>query len=862
MSVSGAILRAALLGSATVVTTTFATTAVQAQDRVRAFDIPAQGAAGALNEWARQAGAQIVFPYDAVEGRRSAGLRGRFSPEGALNRLVAPLGLRVVSNAGGIVTLRAGDATAPGEAGAADEAAGTQNSEIVVTGTNLRGAQPTSPLITISRRQIDESGATSAEDLMRKLPQNFGGGVGDENFYVRQPGVERLEPGAGLNLRGLGQRATLTLVNGRRLAPANGGAFTDISLIPITAVERVEVLTDGASAIYGSDAVGGVVNFILRDDFEGLETVALVGSATDGDGDQLQLGMTGGHAWTGGHALLSYEYRREDALLAGDRDFTIGRDPRGYILPRERRHSILGLIEQQLSPVLTVELNGGYSRRRANRSFYALGNPSPNQIEQESEQINLGSQLRADLGNGWAAHAELLYSRLGSEAFQSATATTSYFEDRTIRTDTLGFSLKADGDLFELPGGAAQVAVGAEIRREDYSEDLVALDFAQSLASERTVRAAFAELLVPIFSSRNRRPGFEQLRLSAAGRYEDYGRLGASFDPKIGALWSPIPDLALRASYGTSFRVPLLSEAGGEFYGAYAPAAGLYVDPSQARGLGIYLLGLRPDLRPETSRTWSFGGEFTPRFAPGLTLSANYYAIRFSDRIAMSLTAVNVVGNPAFESLVTRNPTLQQVLDLREQAFTLYDYSGVPGGARPEDVTVILDARTQNTAVTTTRGMDFGARYAFGLGQNRFVLDANVNHIISFNDQLTAQSPSFSNFNIPYRPLAWRGRGALSWTRGSLGAAIAINHAGGYRDLRAAIARRVEAFTTLDANLSWRVDDGVFQGMRIALFVENLFDTDPPFLAPDQGTTAGTGYDPVNASARGRFISLQLRKTW
>jgi outer membrane receptor protein involved in Fe transport len=376
------------------------------------------------------------------------------------------------------------------------------------------------------------------------------------------------------------------------------------------------------------------------------------------------------------------------------------------------------------------------------------------------------------------------------------------------------------------------------------------------------VRAAFAELLVPLFSSRNRRPGFEQLRLSAAGRYEDYGRLGSSFDPKIGLLWSPIPDLALRASYGTSFRVPLLSEAGGEFYGAYAPAAGLYVDPSQARGLGIYLLGLRPDLRPETSRTWSFGGELTPRFAPGLTLSANYYAIRFSDRIAMSLTAVNVIGNPAFESLVTRNPTLQQVLAIRDQAFTLYDYSGVPGGARPEDVTVILDARTQNTAVTTTRGMDFGARYAFALGQNRFVLDANVNHIISFNDQLTAQSPPFSNFNIPYRPLAWRGRGALSWTRGPFGAALAVNHAGDYRDLRAVIARRVEAFTTFDANLSYRVDEGPFRGMRIALFIENLLDTDPPFLAPDRGVAGGSGYDAVNASARGRFISLQLRKAW
>ena len=108
---------------------------------------------------------------------------------------------------------------------------------------------------------------------MRHLPQNLSAGVGQQNFGVPGSGQDITQYGAGINLRGLGQRATLVLINGRRVAPSDTGSFVDVSMIPITAIERVEVVTDGASAIYGSDAVGGVVNFILRDDFRGIEPV-------------------------------------------------------------------------------------------------------------------------------------------------------------------------------------------------------------------------------------------------------------------------------------------------------------------------------------------------------------------------------------------------------------------------------------------------------------------------------------------------------------------------------------------------------------------------------------------------------------
>lgn len=856
-------LRGLLLKGATAIAIAAPATMASAQSLVaeRDFNIPAQPVGDALLVFSRQSDIQIITASGRIGTRRSRAVSGRMTAQAALARLLEGTGLTSREIGQGSVIVRpAADA---GEPQAASDTAAPQDSEIVVTGTNLRGAQPTSPLITISRRQIEESGATSVEDLMRQLPQNFGGGIGDDNFFATQPGIDLSEFGEGLNLRGLGQRATLTLVNGRRLAPSNGGAFVDISLIPITAVQRIEVLTDGASAIYGSDAVGGVVNFILRDDFRGLETVALAGTTTNGDGDQLQLGLTAGHAWASGHALVSYEYRREDEVLVRDRDFNIGGNPDTLFLPRERRHSLFGLLEQDLADSLSLELNASFTHREIERNYSLPEFALPVAVQQESDQLNLAGQFRYDLGAGWAARIEALYSISDTDNLQTQPEIDAFVNARAISTEIYGAALKVDGDLFELPGGTAKAAIGAELRWEDFTEDFRNRQLQRSLTGDRRVRSAFAELLVPFFSRSNRRPGFERLQLSAAARYEDYGVLGSSLDPKVGLLWSPLPDLTMRASYGTSFRVPLLSETQGAFNVLYVPADVLYLDSSQATGIGLYVTGRDPDIGPETSRTWTFGGEFSPRFAPGLTLSANYYAIRFGNRIAAPLTIVTVIGDPAFEPLVNRNPSLADVQGLIDGSFIPpLDLSGQPGGAGPEDVTVILDGRTTNTAITTTRGIDLTANYTLSLGENRFVLDANANHIISFRDRITPASASRDNFNIPYRPLAWRGRLGLSWTRGQVGGTVAINHAAGYRDNRAVIERRVGAFTSVNAGLSYTFDTRFLRGTRLSLFVENLLDTNPPFLVPDPNRSTGAGYDPVNANGRGRFISLQIRRSW
>jgi outer membrane receptor protein involved in Fe transport len=830
------------------------------------LDLPAQPLEQSLRDVSLRTGVSVIAPAELVDGRSAPALRGQHSARSAVDALVAGSGLavRVVD---GALVITAGERA---EALAADEAEDVEGQELVVTGTNLRGAEPASPLITITRRDIDRTGATSVDQLLRILPQNTQGGVNKENSNVVLPDQDGTDHGAGLNLRGLGQRATLVLVNGRRLAPSGGGSFVDVSLIPVTALERVEILTDGASAIYGSDAVGGVVNFILRDRFDGVEASVQGGAATRGGGEQLQASLAGGRDWGSGNGLLAYEYRLENEILTGERDFTIGLRPGAFLFPRERRHSLLGMLDQQLAPGLRVGLSGTYARRTTRRTYFQTVSPLPVGVEAEAESLSLAGEIGYELPDGWLLRLDGNYGLSTSFQEQTQPGGQELINARDVRNAILEFGARLDGPLFELPGGSIRLAIGALTRSEEYRDGFASSAFARSVdAADRTVRSAFGELLVPLVSSRNRIPGLERLELSAAVRYDHYSRTGSTVDPKLGLVWSPARGLLLRGSYSTSFRAPLLTEVVGDYNVIYFPAFLLYTRPSEAPpgSTALFLQGNNPDVRPETSRAWTVGGEWEPAFAPGLRLTANYYSIRFADRIALPTPFVVVIGNPAFEPIVDRTPDLAQVTDLVAGAEAVLDFTGPnfrPGNAMPADVDIILDGRVSNTTRTTTRGFDIGLRQAFTLGANSFVAELNANHILDFQDQFTAASSIVNGVDRPYRPLDWRLRGGLGWSRGGWTGSLFVNHAGGYVDDRAVVRRSVSDHSTIDASLAFAFTrpGSVLNGTRLSLFVENLLDADPPRLVPDPGRTTGLGYDPVNASARGRYLALQLRRSF
>ena len=200
-----------------------------------------------------------------------------------------------------------------------------EGQRVEVTGSNIRRVQSetASPVTTLTREDLDRSGKSNVAELLQTLsidnqgsvPATFGNGFAGGG-------------GTALSLRGLGAGATLVLINGRRVAAfplADDGTkvFTDLNIIPIEAVERIEILKDGGSAVYGSDAIAGVVNVILRKDFTGIIAKAQIGQSLKyGDGRDTQASLMGGFGnidIDGYNFLADFEYRKKEPIFDSNR---------------------------------------------------------------------------------------------------------------------------------------------------------------------------------------------------------------------------------------------------------------------------------------------------------------------------------------------------------------------------------------------------------------------------------------------------------------------------------------------------------------------------------------------------------------
>lgn len=189
--------------------------------------------------------------------------------------------------------------------------------EVVVTGSRLRGTAPVGSSVTVlGREEVELSGAVTTDRLVQQLPQVFDLGV-SENSRGQGGGSGNITYGNTINLRGIGPYATLILVDGHR-AVNNSRAF-EPSVIPTLGLERVEVVADGASAIYGSDAIAGVVNLIPRRNLDGIEATARYGVGADFD--ESQLGIAFGKTWDTGQVMVAYERVYRSNLSGDDRDF-------------------------------------------------------------------------------------------------------------------------------------------------------------------------------------------------------------------------------------------------------------------------------------------------------------------------------------------------------------------------------------------------------------------------------------------------------------------------------------------------------------------------------------------------------------
>jgi iron complex outermembrane recepter protein len=197
---------------------------------------------------------------------------------------------------------------------------------IEVTGTNIPRTEGEAalPLQIITREDIERSGSASVAELMSKVSANVGGfndqlSIGNQIQPFPRPGL------SSVNLRGIGDGSTLVLINGRRVANyAFDGGAVDVSAIPLAAIDRVEILKDGASAIYGTDAIAGVVNFILRKDFQGVEVTGLGSWSEQGGGNQYQATASAGYGditTDKFNVFVTLNYQKDEILRAADREF-------------------------------------------------------------------------------------------------------------------------------------------------------------------------------------------------------------------------------------------------------------------------------------------------------------------------------------------------------------------------------------------------------------------------------------------------------------------------------------------------------------------------------------------------------------
>lgn len=334
--------------------------------------------------------------------------------------------------AGSVASAYAAEAEVAAEAGAlpADESAPPEDkSEIVVTGTFIRGVAPAgTQTITVTPQDIQEAGGITVQDVLAKVPQL--------SFFNRQPtsgndmGVGQRQQPQQPQIHGL---PTLVLLDGRRIASAGaggGGAATSIdpSIIPTGVLGGIEIVPDGGSAIYGSDAVGGVINMTTLKRFDGVKANGTVSFADD---YKAYLGnITAGKDWSTGSVYASYSYNKANALLGSDRPF-IEQNPRiitctpatvtanaggggaavqynytavdangrptGYlvgpsrcsryanesILPAQEMHSVFAGLSQELNSTLSIDVRAFYSTRKTEsfNAFALVGNaniPSTN----------------------------------------------------------------------------------------------------------------------------------------------------------------------------------------------------------------------------------------------------------------------------------------------------------------------------------------------------------------------------------------------------------------------------------------------------------------------------------------------------
>ncbi|HTY92465.1 MAG TPA: TonB-dependent receptor [Steroidobacteraceae bacterium] len=486
------------------------------------------------------------------------------------------------------------------------------------------------------------------------------------------------------------------------------------------------------------------------------------------------------------------------------------------------------------------------------------------------------------------------------------------------------YTVNADGSLFSLPGGKVRVAVGAE-HENGYFNNVSNFG---ATPSDRGTNSGYLELYIPLVGDGNAFPGVKKLELDLAGRVDSYSDVGSTENPKIGLNWTPIDGLKVHGSFGTSFRAPGLADdnpyaqQGFLGYGVANTSVNATLCPTCASSsnLAVYdaLGGANHDLKPEKSRTYSFGVDWAPPFIQGLTLSGNYWSVVYSNQVnypvynAGPTAAINqqvynpyIIYNPTyFPQLAANNPvaffgnfpTINKgnancaaAYGQKVTTQALFNdligciNSGGDGfefGAPPSpagNILAVEDAHRINAGITKADGIDMSGLYSWDTMFGTLRVGANAELNLKWDVAPIAGAPSTNVNNSFLYPQKFRGRAEFGWSRhvdqaGLLGAHLYVNYDNAYHIdssfLPTGVSNSytgISSYTTVDMTLTYDSGDDLqwkaARNLMVIFSVQNLLNQSPPLVinSSSQGTIL---FDPLNTSPLLRMIQIQLGKKW
>ena len=762
--------------------------------------------------------------------------------------------------------------------------------EVVVTGTrapNRSRLDTLAPVDVVTSEDLQNRGTTElAAALSQAVP----------SLTFQRPavvdGTDSIRPAT---LRGLSPDQTLVLVNAtRRHASAlvnvngsvgRGSAAVDLNAIPSGALDRVEVLRDGASAQYGSDAIAGVVNLRLREAREGGgATLTLGGYRTTVDTaratphDEDDGSALTASAWQGfglgqdGYLTLSAEYLKRDATNRSDLDprVTPAAITARFGDPEVEQWTVFANAGAPLGNGWEAYGWAGYQDRDSeSAAFPRLASNVNNvaalypdgflpKININSQDLSLAGGLRGEIG-GWATDVNLVYGRnaldFRTENSLNATygaASPTSFDSGSLIYDQLVLGVDATRQYEFGLYAPANVAIGLEARRETYeiqagqpeswnrgplggntalgggAQGFPGFQPSNEVDEDRTAVGAYLDVEAPITG---------QFTVAGAVRFEDYSDFGTSTTGKISARYDFTPSFALRGSVSTGFRAPSLQQS---YFTSTASVIqnGAVVETGTfpATSTVATLLGAQP-LDAETSVNYTLGGVF--RFG-AFNLTIDAYQIDIEDQIVLS-------------ELINRS--------FSPQVAALLDPLGVQAAR------FFL-----NGVETSTRGVDVVGRYRLNTethGDWDFTIAAN------FNDVEVTKVPTSSSVLNPVPPLFARSRietiqqgtpdtkvsGNADWSYERWGLTARATY---YGDVLQPGSTAAADYSTGDKTV---FDfEGRFQPterITLALGVDNAFDEYPdavPLALNSNGVLGFPYYSPFGFN--GRFVYARVGLNW